>query len=76
MNNEPVTVNAPVSYNRWQVPNFASPVRPPRPRQEGIDGDRGVPVVELPAEALDALARAWLEDLYRKAGRDVPTFTP
>lgn len=67
-----VTVTAEVKFKRWQTPNFATRDTPPRPRQEGFSMTEGVPIRELPAEALDALARAWLADLYRKVNRSVP----
>jgi hypothetical protein len=67
-----VTVNAPVSYRRWIAPNFANVDMPPRPRQEGMQALPSVAIKDLAPEALDALAAAWLSDLYTKADRPCP----
>ncbi len=70
--NDTITVNAPISFRRWQTPHLAVPASPPRPRQEGFNSIPGVPVAELPQEALDELAAAWLTELYQKAEKDSP----
>lgn len=67
-----VSVAVPVSYRRWQAPNFATIDRPPGNRQDGMQPLPSTPVAELDPKALDALAAAWIEDLYTKAGRKPP----
>lgn len=67
-----VTVSAPVTFKTWHAPNFALPNLPPRPRQEGFRVPDGVPVADLAPAVLDALAAAWLADLYAKSGRPCP----
>ncbi len=69
---ETVTVSAPVTYRRWPPPNFASLDQPPRRREEGRVATAATHVKDLTPEALDALAGAWLEDLYFKTGRPSP----
>ncbi len=49
-----------VDLKEWKVPNFAI--------VEGND-KTSIPVGGLPQEALDELARAWLDELYAKAGK-------
>lgn len=53
----------------WTVPNFATVEALPRHRQEGYNVAQTIPVTELSAEALSALAREWLTELYQKAGK-------
>jgi hypothetical protein len=67
-----VTVSTSVQYRRWQAPNFATMETPPRPRQEGLQWAPTTPIAELPREVLDALAQAWLDDLYAKANVSAP----
>ena len=67
-----ITVNAPVRYRKWQAPNFATQDTPPRPRQDGFREAPSTPVAELAPEVLNALAQAWLDDLYTKAGHAAP----
>lgn len=67
-----VTVSAPTTYRRWSPPNFASLDQPPRRREEGLVATAATHVKDLTPEALDALAGAWLEDLYFKTGRPSP----
>ncbi len=69
---EPITVTTEVRVRRWQVPNFAVQDMPPRPRQEGFTEAPKLHVRELPHQVLDALAGAWLDDLYSKAGQRNP----
>lgn len=48
----------------WRAPNFARRIT------DGADEGQGsIPVRELDDSALEGLAMAWLEDLYRIAGR-------
>lgn len=49
-------------FKPWQVPNFVS-----------VEGEvEGVPVGQLSAATLNALAEAWLDGLYSKAGAANP----
>lgn len=72
MTSQTVTVSAPVTFKTWAAPNFAQPEIAPRPRQEGFRATESVAVADLAPAVLDALAAAWLEDLYAKTGREVP----
>ena len=49
-----------VKLGKWKAPNFAL-----------VDGSdkASIPVADLPSDALDELARDWLDDLYAKAGK-------
>lgn len=67
-----VTVSAPVTFRTWSAPNFAQPQVAPGRRQDGLKIVEGVPVASLSPAVLDALAAAWLEDLYAKTGRACP----
>jgi hypothetical protein len=69
---EPITVTTAVKFKRWQVPNYATQDMPPRPKQEGIHELPKTHVKELPFQVLDALAEAWLQDLYMNAGQSNP----
>jgi hypothetical protein len=71
-----VSVSVPVSFRRWQAPNFANVNRPPGKRQDGLQELPSVPVADLDPKALDALAAAWIEDLYEKAGKKPPKLVP
>jgi hypothetical protein len=53
----------------WQTPNFASIEAPPRPKGEGFTELPSIPITELSAAALSALAEEWLTSLYQKAGK-------
>jgi hypothetical protein len=64
---EPITVTTAVKFRRWQAPNYAVQDMPPRPRQEGMVELPKAHINELPFEVLDALAEAWLTDLYAKS---------
>jgi hypothetical protein len=64
--NEPITVTTAVKFKRWQAPNFAIQDTPPRPRQEGFYEAPKEHVNKLPFQVIDALAEAWLNDLYAK----------
>jgi len=67
-----ITVSAPVRFRRWTTPNFATQDVPPRPRSEGFQEAPSTPIAELAPEVLNALAQAWLNDLYTKAGHSPP----
>jgi hypothetical protein len=70
--NEPVTVTTAVKFRRWLSPNYAVQDVPPRPRQEGLVEAPKIHISELPQQVLNALAEAWLVDLYEKAGQRNP----
>lgn len=72
MTAQTVTVSALVTFKTWPAPNFARIQIAPRPRQEGFQLSDGVRVAELDPAVLDALAVAWLNDLYAKTGRPCP----
>lgn len=67
-----VEVKTSVRFNTWQVPNFATVTTPPRPKQEGMQAAPTIAIGDLDVAALDALAAAWLEELYKKAGQSNP----
>lgn len=69
---EPITVTTAVKFRRWKAPNFATQDVPPRPRQEGFKEAPTAHVKELPHQVLDALAAAWLDDLYSKTELENP----
>ena len=56
-----VDVTMRASFKRWHVPNFATTV-----------SGGSVHVRDLEPHVLDAVAQAWLDDLYQKTGRAAP----
>lgn len=56
-----VDVTMRASFKRWIGPNFATTL-----------SGGSVHVRDLEPHVLDAMAQAWLEDLYRKTGRPAP----
>lgn len=68
----PITVTTAVKFRRWLAPNFATQDMPPRPKQDGMVALPTAHVRDLPHQVLDALAEAWLVDLYEKAGQSNP----
>jgi hypothetical protein len=57
------TIN--VTLKPWEAPNFAVRATATVPGAEMA----GIPVKELDDDTLEAMALAWVRDLYRKAGR-------
>lgn len=53
----------------WLVPDHAYVDEPARPKQDGLRELRKIPVPELPADTLRAMAHDWLTALYDKAGK-------
>jgi hypothetical protein len=70
--NDPITVTTAVKFRRWQAPNYAVQDIPRRPRHEGLVEAPKMHVNELAPQVLDALAKAWLSDLYDRAGQSNP----
>jgi hypothetical protein len=58
-----------VKLKPFNVPNHALVEEPARPKQEGIQELRSIPISELPAATLQAMAADWLASLYDKAGK-------
>lgn len=58
-----VSATITVQLKPWPTPNLAIPT---------TDGKPSVAVGDLPTSAVDALARAWLDELYKKAGHRNP----
>lgn len=56
----------------WQTPNFATVDLPPGRKEDGPKPLPTIAIADLGAEALDALAQAWLNELYTKATRINP----
>ena len=48
----------------WRAPNYAILAE--------VEHNAGMPVSELPRSTLDEMAADWLDDLYRKAGKQSP----
>ncbi len=71
-----INVTTQVAFRRWKAPNFATMESRPRARQDGIQAMPSTPVRELAPDVLDALAAAWIHDLYAKAGREAPVVGP
>lgn len=67
-----ISISTKVVFRKWPAPNFATVSLPPLPRQEGMKELPSVPIAELQPQVLDALAEAWLADLYAKANRKAP----
>lgn len=63
-----VAVSMAMKLRKWMAPNFATV----ETRQDGRQPSPSIAVAELDPSALDELAAAWLDDLYAKAGREVP----
>ena len=68
-----VEIAVPIKFRRISVPNYIIHETPPRSRTEGIQEAPKTAVKDLPQEALDALARAWLDDIYAKAEKPLDT---
>lgn len=60
---KPITVTTAVKFRRLLTPNFVT--------QDGSQAST-MHVRELPQQVLDALAGAWLDDIYSKAGQRNP----
>lgn len=52
-----------MKLNPWRAPNFATIADAP--------DAKSIPVADLPADVLQDMACAWLEDLYAKAGKRI-----
>ena len=64
----PISGRIAVKFRRWGAPGFAAIAGDGRAEPKA----EGVPVMDLDVATLDALASAWLEDLYKKAGKKSP----
>lgn len=53
----------------FTVPSFAQVEQPPHPKQDGIRELPSIPIADLPAATLRAMAHEWLVALYDKAGK-------
>lgn len=73
MDNSCVTVNAPVSYKKFQIPNFAIIALPPRSREEGMKELPSVPLSQVPNQAFVALVEAWVSEMYTQHGQQRPS---
>lgn len=67
-----IEVKMSISFQNWHAPNFALLESKPGLKQDGIQPTPSIPVADLEANVVDALAASWLEDLYRKAGHRCP----
>ena len=67
-----VKINVPVEFRKFSIPEGARNANGSVLRQDGFGTARLTPLDELPKEALDALARSWINDLYAKAGKTAP----
>jgi hypothetical protein len=61
-----------MTFKAWNAPNFAVLAMPARNKGDGLSSLPSFPVGELAADALDALASQWLDQLYAKVGRPSP----
>lgn len=69
-----IEVRTKVKFHTWSVPNYAT-LGATQPRCDGWNTTPmppSIPVTELEDDALQALAKAWLTELYDKAGRKSP----
>lgn len=64
------TAKVEVKLRPFLVPNFATIDL--NPRLHGDKNEASLPIAELDHAALDALAEAWLTELYKKAGKRNP----
>lgn len=67
---KPITTG--IRLKPWQVPNFATMELGPRPREEGMIQAPSIPIADLEQGAFDALVERWVNDIYKKAGRERP----
>lgn len=76
MRQPPTSINATlkVVLKPWSAPNFAIR-RDDAGTVEGSDHASGIPVRELDDATLDQMAKAWLDDLYARAGRTYHPFS-
>ena len=58
-----------MELNKWQTPNFATIKAATGRRQDGMKEMPSIPVADLPEDAFHDLVKAWLVELYEKAGR-------
>lgn len=56
----------------FNVPNFVIAERSPRPRQDGISFDEGIPLAEIEAEVLASLCDDFRASVFSKAGKADP----
>ena len=61
---DPVSATLRVRLKPWAAPNFAR-----RADIEDQSSEGAIPVNDLDDDALEDMALAWIEDLYRKAGQ-------
>lgn len=61
-----ILASVPTKFKPWRAPNFVL-----------IDGvqARSVNVRDIPEDALRALAQAWLDELFTKAGYPTPSLS-
>jgi len=59
-----------MKFKPWQSPNFVALAL--EHQQDSKEVAASIPVTELSAEALAALAQNWLDDLYTKANQPSP----
>lgn len=67
---DPIRATLSIALKPWDAPSFA--------RRAHIDSDEAsaVHVRDLDSDALEDMALAWLNDLYRKAGKRSPFYKP
>lgn len=71
MSEKPIQATLKVALKPWPAPSYASRVA------KGAEKSSGIHVSDLSDDALEDLALAWIEDLYRKAGRPhAPFYKP
>ncbi|WP_300573528.1 hypothetical protein [Phenylobacterium sp.] len=79
MSEKTVTTTIRVTLKAWEAPNFAVRVYASTPSAGSSISSAestGIPIREIDPDALQSMAMAWLEDLYRKAGRSCPFYPP
>lgn len=54
------------------VPNFAVMEMPPRLKQDGMRELPSFPIADLPLETLDKLVEELRQNIYEKAGKELP----
>lgn len=64
-----ISATLDVKLKPFQVPNFVGIERKPGLKQEGMQELPTIAIEDLSKAALNALAQAWLDELYRKANK-------
>ena len=61
-----------VDLKPFTVPNFAIIEQPPKPRQEGLVENPGIPLREIDSFTLYKMCEEFKSSVFKKAGKEMP----